>query len=87
MEQDLILWMNTILIVIRLLFITVKIPGVRWYGDDAFDKWNAHDTEAYLNGDDSHGGYRVWYETISEQGHYETKVVQAAYDEQVWVQD
>lgn len=61
--------------------------GVRWYGDDAFDKWNAHDTEAYLNGDDSHGGYRVWYETISEQGHYETKVVQSAYDEQVWVQD
>ena len=52
-----------------------------------FDEWDTHDTQAYLNGDDTHYSYQnIPYETPA-QGHYETKVIQAAYDEQVWVQD
>lgn len=52
-----------------------------------FDEWDAHDTQAYLNGDDTHYSYQnIPYETPA-QGHYETQVIQAAYDEQVWVQD
>lgn len=52
-----------------------------------FDEWDTHDTQAYLNGDDTHYSYQnIPYETPA-QGHYETQVIQAAYDEQVWVQD
>lgn len=53
----------------------------------SFDDWCSHDTQAYLNGDDTHYSYRVYYEDTPAQGHYETQVIQAAYDEQVWVQD
>ena len=52
-----------------------------------FDEWDAHDTQAFLNGDDTHYSYQnIPYETPA-QGHYETQIVKAAYDEQVWVQD
>lgn len=54
---------------------------------NSFDEWDAHDTQAYLNGDDTHYRYEFWYEEVPAQGHYETQVIQAAYDEQVWVQD
>ena len=54
---------------------------------NSFDDWCSHDTQAYLNGDDTHYSYRVWYEETPAQGHYETQIVKAAYDEQVWVQD
>lgn len=36
---------------------------------------------------DKHYNYQFWYEDIPSQGHYETKIIKAAYDEQVWVQD
>ena len=61
--------------------------GMQFYGSNAYNEYVAHDTEAYLNGDNSHYGYTVWYEEIEEQGHYETRVIQEAYDEQVWVWD
>lgn len=52
-----------------------------------FDEWDAHDTDAYLSGDDTHYSYQnIPYETPA-QGHYETRVVKVAYDEQVWVQN
>lgn len=55
---------------------------------NSIDEWDRHSDAAWINnGDDSHWGYNYWYETVPEQGHYETKVIQAAYDEQVWVQD
>lgn len=34
-----------------------------------------------------HSGYHFWYENVPAQGHYETKVIQEAYDEQIWVWD
>ncbi len=61
--------------------------GQEFYGLNAYEEWSAHDTAAYLNGDNSHNGYRIWYEKTEEIGHYETRVIQEAYDEQVWVWD
>ncbi len=52
-----------------------------------YDEYVIHDDTALDNGDDTHYSYQnIPYETPA-QGHYETKVIQAAYDEQVWVQD
>ena len=53
----------------------------------SFDDWCSHDKTLSMNGDDNHYSYRVYYEDTPAQGHYETQVIQAAYDEQVWVQD
>lgn len=36
---------------------------------------------------DKHYNYQFWNEDIPAQGHYETRIVKAAYDEQIWVQD
>ena len=61
--------------------------GQEFYWPDAYEKYVAHDEAACLNGDYSHYGYQnIPYET-EEQGHYETRVIQEAYDEQVWVWD
>ena len=53
----------------------------------SFDDWCSHDKTLSMNGDDNHYSYRVYYEDTPAQGHYETQIVKAAYDEQVWVQD
>ena len=57
----------------------------------SYDEYVAH-SDYYCIGTSEeifkqHCGYWFWDEDIPEQGHYETKVIQAAYDEQVWVQD
>lgn len=54
---------------------------------NSFDEYVAHDGAALDKGDDTHYSYEFWYEETPAQGHYETQVIQAAYDEQVWVQD
>ena len=54
---------------------------------NSFDEYVAHDGAALDKGDDTHYSYEFWYEEVPAQGHYETQVIQAAYDEQVWVQD
>ena len=54
---------------------------------NSFDEYVAHDAAALEKGDDTHYRYEFWYEEVPAQGHYETQVIQAAYDEQVWVQD
>ena len=54
---------------------------------NSYNEYVAHDDAAFDKGDDTHYSYRVYYEDTPAQGHYETQVIQAAYDEQVWVQD
>lgn len=54
---------------------------------NSFDEYVAHDGAALDKGDDTHYSYEFWYEETPAQGHYETQIVKAAYDEQVWVQD
>ena len=54
---------------------------------NSFDEYVAHDGAALDKGDDTHYSYEVWYEETPAQGHYETQIIKAAYDEQVWVQD
>lgn len=54
---------------------------------NSFEEYVAHDGDALDKGDDTHYSYEFWYEEVPAQGHYETQVIQAAYDEQVWVQD
>lgn len=54
---------------------------------NSVDEYIAHDKAMGVNGDDSHYGYHFWEETVPATGHYETKIIKAAYDEQVWVQD
>lgn len=54
---------------------------------NSYNDYVAHDDAAFDKGDDTHYSYRVYYEDTPAQGHYETQVIQAAYDEQVWVQD
>lgn len=54
---------------------------------NSFDEYVAHDNAALDKGDDTHYSYEFWYEETPAQGHYETQIVKAAYDEQVWVQD
>lgn len=54
---------------------------------NSFDDWCSHDKTLSMNGDDTHYSYEVWYEETPAQGHYETQIIKAAYDEQVWVQD
>ena len=54
---------------------------------NSFDEYVAHDGAAIDKGDDTHYSYEFWYEETPAQGHYETQIVKAAYDEQVWVQD
>lgn len=57
---------------------------------DSYESYCAH-SEQYLNASDDewelHSAYHFWDEYITAQGHYETKIIKAAYDEQVWVQD
>lgn len=54
---------------------------------NSYNEYVAHDDAALEKGDDTHYRYEFWYEEVPAQGHYETQVIQAAYDEQVWVQD
>ena len=54
---------------------------------NSFEEYVAHDGDALDKGDDTHYSYEFWYEEVPAQGHYETQVIQAAYDELVWVQD
>lgn len=54
---------------------------------NSFDEYVAHDGAALDKGDNTHYSYEFWYEETPAQGHYETQIVKAAYDEQVWVQD
>lgn len=54
---------------------------------NSFEEYVAHDGDALDKGDNTHYSYEFWYEEVPAQGHYETQVIQAAYDEQVWVQD
>ena len=54
---------------------------------NSFDEYVAHNGAALDKGDDTHYSYEFWYEETPAQGHYETQIVKAAYDEQVWVQD
>ena len=53
----------------------------------SYNEYVAHDDAALDKGDDTHYSYEVWYEETPAQGHYETQIIKAAYDEQVWVQD
>ena len=53
---------------------------------NSFDEYVAH-SDALLDDYNEHCTYEFWYEDTPAQGHYETQVIQAAYDEQVWVQD
>ena len=53
----------------------------------SYNEYVAHDDAAFDKGDDTHYSYEVWYEETPAQGHYETQIIKAAYDEQVWVQD
>ena len=53
----------------------------------SYNEYVAHDGAALDKGDDTHYSYEFWYEETPAQGHYETQIVKAAYDEQVWVQD
>ena len=54
---------------------------------NSYNEYVAHDGAALDKGDDTHYSYEFWYEETPAQGHYETQIVKAAYDEQVWVQD
>lgn len=53
---------------------------------NSFDEYVAH-SGALLDDYNEHCTYEFWYEDTPAQGHYETQIVKAAYDEQVWVQD
>ncbi|MFR6711717.1 hypothetical protein [Ruminococcus sp.] len=53
---------------------------------NSFDEYVAH-SSTLLDNYNEHCTYEFWYEEVPAQGHYETQVIQAAYDEQVWVQD
>ena len=53
---------------------------------NSFDEYVAH-SDALLDDYNEHCTYEFWYEDTPAQGHYETQIVKAAYDEQVWVQD
>lgn len=53
---------------------------------NSFDEYVAH-SSALLDNYNEHCTYEFWYEDTPAQGHYETQIVKAAYDEQVWVQD
>lgn len=53
---------------------------------NSFDEYVAH-SSTLLDNYNEHYTYEFWYEEVPAQGHYETQVIQAAYDEQVWVQD
>ena len=53
---------------------------------NSFDEYVAH-RSTLLDNYNEHCTYEFWYEEVPAQGHYETQVIQAAYDEQVWVQD
>lgn len=53
---------------------------------NSFDEYVAH-SSTLLDNYNEHCTYEFWYEDTPAQGHYETQIVKAAYDEQVWVQD
>lgn len=53
---------------------------------NSYDEYVAH-SDALLDDYNEHCTYEFWYEDTPAQGHYETQIVKAAYDEQVWVQD
>lgn len=53
---------------------------------NSYNEYVAH-SDALLDDYNEHCTYEFWYEDTPAQGHYETQVIQAAYDEQVWVQD
>lgn len=53
---------------------------------NSFDEYVAH-SDAVIDDYNEHCTYEFWYEDTPAQGHYETQIVKAAYDEQVWVQD
>lgn len=50
-------------------------------------EYDSHSDSVSFEEFDNHCSYQFWYEDIPTQGHYETKIIKAAYDEQVWVQD
>lgn len=53
---------------------------------NSYNEYVAH-SDALLDDYNEHCTYEFWYEDTPAQGHYETQIVKAAYDEQVWVQD
>lgn len=53
---------------------------------NSYNEYVAH-IDALLDDYNEHCTYEFWYEDTPAQGHYETQIVKAAYDEQVWVQD
>lgn len=53
---------------------------------NSYNEYAAH-SDALLDDYNEHCTYEFWYEDTPAQGHYETQIVKAAYDEQVWVQD
>lgn len=52
----------------------------------SYNEYVAH-SDFLLDNYNEHCTYEFWYEDTPAQGHYETQIVKAAYDEQVWVQD